>query len=364
MDEFQNHKNRRTALVFGVTGIAGSYIADHLLKSGWNVVGVVRPGREQPGARLKSDRLSVVEADPTIPFRLAGIDTSAVTDIVYAVFAAAPGETWEAVSDLNAGIFANVIDCADAQLPNLQQILKMQGQKYYGNHLGPYRTPAREDGPRHPGRNFYFDQQDLLERLAPQRAWNYTILRPHVLVGNSTRALMNPLMVIGAYASLCKALGRPFSFPGDPVAYDTIYQATDADLLGRGAVWALGTPLASNQAYNITNGDFFRWRHIWSRVAEAMNLTLGDPEPMPFAPFLETHKGLWRRLAEEQSLVQPDVFRLVDWAFGDYILRCSWDIMASTIKIRQHGFGECRDSEEMFITRLSELRAAKLIPTF
>jgi hypothetical protein len=79
---------------------------------------------------------------------------------------------------------------------------------------------------------------------------------------------------------------------------------------------------------------------------------------------MEKHKGLWRRLAEEQGLVQPDVFRLVDWTFGDYILRCSWDIMASTIKIRQHGFGECRDSEEMFITRLGELRATRLLPTF
>jgi nucleoside-diphosphate-sugar epimerase len=174
---------------------------------------------------------------------------------------------------------------------------------------------------------------------------------------------MNPLMVIGAYASLCKMLGRPFSFPGDPVAYGTIYQATDGELLGRGAVWALDAARAANQAYNITNGDFFRWRHIWERVADAMDLPLGEPEPMPFAPFLEEHKERWRRIAVEQGLAQPDVFRLVDWAFGDYILRCAWDIMASTIKIRQHGFGECRDSEEMFVTRLAELRAAKLLPT-
>jgi nucleoside-diphosphate-sugar epimerase len=361
--ETRKRESGRTALVFGFTGIAGSYIARHLLEAGWSVIGVTRQPFDRAEPWTRSDRLQLVEADPTTPFRLPGIDPRSVTHIVYAVFAARPGEKWDAVSDLNAAIFANVIDYADAELPNLKRILKMQGQKYYGNHLGPYRTPSREDGPRHAGRNFYFDQQDLLERLAPQRAWDYTILRPHVLVGSSTRALMNPLMVIGAYASLCKMLGRPFSFPGDPVAYDTIYQATDGDLLGRGAVWALGAPRAANQAYNITNGDFFRWRHIWERVADAMELPLGEPEPMPFAPFLEEHKERWRRIAVEQGLAQPDVFRLVDWAFGDYILRCAWDIMASTIKIRQHGFGECRDSEEMFVTRLAELRAAKLLPT-
>lgn len=351
-----------TALVFGITGIAGSYIARHLLDAGWTVVGVTRKAPQAVERWAQSPRLTYLEADLTQPLELAELDGGPVTHIVYAVFASSPGQKWDAVSDLNAEIFSNVMRYADAHLPNLRRILKMQGQKYYGNHLGPYRTPSREDDPRHAGRNFYFDQQDLMVTLEPDRPWTYCILRPHVLVGTNTHALMNPLMVLGAYASLCKYLGRPFSFPGDPVAYDTIYQATDADLLGRGAVWAMDAPNAANQAYNITNGDFFRWRHIWERVAEAMELPLGDPEEMPFAPFLEGHKDAWRQLAETQDLVQPDVFKLVDWAFGDYILRCSWDIMASTIKIRQHGFGDCRDSEEMFVTRLKELQDAKLLP--
>ena len=100
----------RTALVFGFTGIAGSYIADRLLDAGWSVIGVTRPGRAPASSRSRSERLRLVEADPTDPFRLTGIDTSAVTHLVYAVFAAAPGEKWDAVSDLNARIFANVID--------------------------------------------------------------------------------------------------------------------------------------------------------------------------------------------------------------------------------------------------------------
>ena len=351
-----------TALVFGVTGIAGSYIARHLLEAGWAVVGVTRAIPPAGEAWTQSSRLTYVQADLTRPLDLAGLDGRSITHIVYAVFASAPGQKWDSVSDLNAEIFLNVLNYADAHLPNLRRIVKMQGQKYYGNHLGPYRTPSREDDPRHAGRNFYFDQQDLMVAREPDRPWTYCILRPHVLAGTSSHALMNPLMVVGAYASLCKCLGRPFSFPGNPVAYDTIYQATDADLLGRGTVWAMGAPNAANQAYNITNGDFFRWRHIWERVAAALDVPLGDPVPMPFAPFLEEHKDAWRQLAERQDLAQPDVFKLVDWAFGDYMLRCAWDIMASTIKIRQHGFGDCRDSEEMFVTRLKELQDARLLP--
>lgn len=350
-----------TALVFGVTGIAGSYIARHLVAGGWNVVGVTRktPDRE---AWARSPRVSYVEADLTQPLRLPELDGASITHIVYAVFASSPGQKWDAVSDLNAEIFANVMRYADDHLPNLRRILKMQGQKYYGNHLGPYRTPARENDARHPGRNFYFDQQDLMLSLQPERPWSHCILRPHILVGTSAHALMNPLMIVGAYVSLCKTLGRPFSFPGDPVAYDTIYQATDADLLGRGALWAMDAPQAANEIFNITNGDFFRWRHIWERVAEAMNVPLGEPQPMPFVPFLQQHREVWRRLAETQGLMQPDVFEVADWAFGDYIFRCAWDIMASTTKIRLHGFGECRDSEEMFVTRLKELQDARMLP--
>lgn len=354
--------NNRTALIFGITGIAGSYIARHLLSAGWNVIGVARRAPDGLDEWTKNERLTFVAVDLSKPFDLPDAIRADITDIVYAVFASPGGQTWDTVSDLNTAIFANVMEFANARLPKLQRILKMQGQKYYGNHLGPYRTPAREDDPRHEGKNFYFDQQDLLEALATTNTWTYCILRPHVLCGTNTRALMNPLMVVGAYASLCKETGLPFSFPGDPVAYDSIYQATDADLLGKSAVWALTSDKSHNQAYNVTNGDFFRWRHIWERVADAMAIPLADPKPMLFKPFLEDHKNLWRRLAEDQELAEPDVFKLVDWSFGDYIFRCSWDIMANTTKIRLHGFADCRDSEEMFVTRLSELQDAKLLP--
>lgn len=353
-----------TALIFGITGIAGSYIARHLLEAGWTVIGVTRNIPQKRDDWAQTDRLTYVEADllNPDPLTLSGIDAGAITHLVYTVYWTQDDMAWDEVSDVNTEIFARVMDYAVNQLPSLQRVLKMQGQKYYGNHLGPYRTPAKENDARHAGKNFYFGQQDLLVELEAQNSWTYTILRPHILCGLSRHAVMNPLMVVGAYASLCKHLDLPFFFPGDPVAYDTIYQATDADLLGKSALWALSAPKAANEIFNITNGDFFRWRHIWECVAKAMDMPLEDPEPMPFEPFLRKHADVWSQLAKDQGLVESNVFDLVNWTFGDYILRCSWDIMASTIKIRQHGFADCRDSEEMFVTRLEELRAAKLLP--
>ena len=238
----------------------------------------------------------------------------------------------------------------------------MQGQKYYGSHLGPYKTPTREDDPRHTSPNFYFNQQDLLIEAAQKANWSYACLRPHIICGLSTRSPMNPLMVIGVYASISRALGLPLKFPGDPKAYRRVYQATDARLLGQAAHWALIDPRAANQAFNITNGDFFRWEQVWECVAESFNMPLASPQRISLETFMSDKADLWRQLAKEHNLVTSELADLVNGSFGDYIFNCDWDVMASTIKARKHGFDCCLDSEEMFSRLLSEMADARLIP--
>ena len=89
-----------------------------------------------------------------------------------------------------------------------------------------------------------------------------------VLVGAATEtvcgfALGNPMniaTVIATYAAITKEFGLPLRFPGKPGAYRAIYQATDADLLARAMVFCATDARAANDVFNITNGDFFRWR--------------------------------------------------------------------------------------------------------
>ena len=42
----------------------------------------------------------------------------------------------------------NVLDAIEPIAPGLEHVHLVQGTKYYGMHLGPFRTPAREDDPR------------------------------------------------------------------------------------------------------------------------------------------------------------------------------------------------------------------------
>ena len=72
---------------------------------------------------------------------------------------------------------------------SLQHLQLMQGSKWYGNHLGPYQTPAKEGDSRHMPPNFYFDQQEFIEKETGKNSWSWTALRPHGICGFSVRSL-------------------------------------------------------------------------------------------------------------------------------------------------------------------------------
>ena len=78
---------------------------------------------------------------------------------------------------------------------------------------------------------------------------------------------------------------------------------TDARQLARHLLWAATTPAAFNQAFNVVNGDVFRWSWMWGRLAEWFDL-----EPAPFdgsiVPLEEQMKAdapIWRRIAAREG---------------------------------------------------------------
>ncbi len=79
---------------------------------------------------------------------------------------------------------------------------------------------------------------------------------------------MNMGSTLAAYASICKELGRPFKFPGSAAQWNGLSDMTDARVLGKQLVWASTTDVAKNEAYNIVNGDIFRWSWLWPRLAK------------------------------------------------------------------------------------------------
>jgi hypothetical protein len=50
----------------------------------------------------------------------------------------------------NLAMLSNLVEAVEPRSPALRRVVLLQGSKWYGSHLGPYRTPADEDDPRLP----------------------------------------------------------------------------------------------------------------------------------------------------------------------------------------------------------------------
>jgi nucleoside-diphosphate-sugar epimerase len=171
---------------------------------------------------------------------------------------------------------------------------------------------------------------------------------------------MSIVPVIAVYASVMKALGRPLSFPGS--AWTSLYQVTESGHMASAALWAATEPRCANQAYNITNGDNFRWQHVWPAIARVFDMPAAGPEPLRLVDFMADKAPLWDDLVRRHGLKPYRFEEVVAWPFGDYVFNCNWDVMTSTVKARRHGFHEVVDSEEMFARLLKKFRDERIVP--
>lgn len=349
----------RVVLVVGATGVIGRNFIEHAEgRGGWTLRGVAR---RPPPDRAGVGYLPVDLLDPEAARRgLAG--QTDVDAIVYAGYV--HGSGWQSETEANAALLANAVRAVQAAGAPLRRVVLLQGMKYYGSHLGPFRTPAKEADPRHLPPNFYYDQQDFLEAESRGRGWDWVCLRPHVVCAPNFGSPLNLVSVLGLYAAICRELGLPLKFPGHPAAFRSVTQATDAALLAEAIRWAIETPGCANQAYNVTNGDFFRWENVWPRIAEVFRMPAGSVQTIDMAAFLADKAETWDRIVSARGLSPTKLGEIVDWAFGDYVFRLDWDVMASTAKARRDGFQASLDTEDMFVALLRRMQAERLLPAY
>jgi nucleoside-diphosphate-sugar epimerase len=354
----------KTAVVVGALGVIGRYIVEKLASlPDWQVVGLSRrKGEDGPRVRYVSvDALDTRDVET----KLAGLKD--VTHVFYAAFQASAGAAANYATNIaaNRDMLVNSVSAIDRASPQLERVVLVTGTKYYGSHLGPFRTPAREDDPRHMPPDYYFDQIDWLteyQREQRDKRWSWTELRPQTLCGFAPGTAMSILPVIAVYASISKALGLPLRFPGKPGAYRSIYQVTESTHLANAALWAATERACANQAFNITNGDYFRWGNLWPRIAEVFEMPVGDVQTISLVQHMADKAPLWEKLVARHALKPFRYDELVAWPFGDYVFGCDWDVMTSTTKARQHGFHDVVDSEEMFVRLLKRFRAERIVP--
>lgn len=348
---------RKTALIVGALGVIGRKLVEYLSTlENWDIVGL---SRRSPDFASRAQFICVDLLDRNDSQQKLSNLTN-ITHIFYAAFQDRPTMT-EMVAP-NQAILRNVVETVEAVAPNLERIVLMQGVKAYGVHLGRFKTPAKETDPRHMPPNFYYDQEDFLKNQQQGKSWTWTVLRPDAVCGFAVGNPMNLTMVIAVYAAISKELGLPLRFPGKPGAYTALAQVTDSTHLAKATVWSATEPKAANEIFNITNGDYFRWEHLFPKFAEFFGMDYAPPQTISLAQMMADKEPVWNAITEKYKLKPYGYQNIAAWGFGDFIFGCEYDVMSDTTKIRRFGFHDAIDSEEMFLRLFREFQQAEVIP--
>jgi nucleoside-diphosphate-sugar epimerase len=343
--------------VAGVHGVSGRAAAEHWTRvPDTTVYGLSRRSAAVP------ERVRPIIVDLLDPQQVAArlVPVQGATHIVFGAYI--EKATAAERSAVNVAILRNLLDVLERQADTLEHITFYQGGKAYGADLGPFKTPAREDDPRLMPPNFYYDQEDFLRARQKGKNWYWTALRPEAICGYGIGNPMNLAMVIAVYATISKQLGLPLRFPGTEAAYRALYQVTSADILASATVWAGTHDAARDEIFNITNGDYFRWQHMWPRIAKMFDMEVADPVPTPLTVYMQDKAQLWDEIVRKHDLQPIPYSQLVSWAFGDFIFNSGFDNISSTIKARRAGFHDCIDTEDMFRLFFDRLRRDRVIP--
>ena len=238
----------------------------------------------------------------------------------------------------------NLLD-ATAGEKSVRHVALVTGLKHY---LGPFEayakaqpdTPFSEDQPRLPYENFYYVQEDILFAAAERDGFTWSVHRPHTLIGWALGNAMNMGVTLAVYAAICRETGREFRFPGSREQWEAVTDVTDAGLLADHLVWASTTPAAANQALNIVNGDVFRWRRMWPRLAAALDVepVPFDGEPAPLEQQMADAADVWPEIVRRHGLRDFDVDRLASWWHTDADLGRTIETFTDMGRSRRLGF--------------------------
>lgn len=352
----------RLALIVGSSGIVGRNLADHLLRNGWDVAGLARtPPSDIHGLRP-------IAADLQDP---SGLASSLATLRPSHVFIT----TWMRQAtekqniEVNSRLVRNLLD-AVTPAQSVQHVALVTGLKHY---LGPFEaygkgslpaTPFREEQGRLDVDNFYYAQEDEVFAAAERHGFGWSVHRPHTIIGFALGNAMNMGSTLAVYASLCREYGRPFVFPGSATQWNSLTDMTDARLLAQHLEWAAITPGARNQAFNVVNGDVFRWSWMWEQLARYFNLEAAPfpPQVTPLEAQMRDAAPLWAELVSKYHLAEPSLARLTSAWHTDADLGRPVEVLTDMTKSRKLGFLAYQSTPESFFDLFNRMRAAALIP--
>ena len=351
----------RRALIAGVSGIVGSNLASRLIADGWEVHGLARnPGTGIPGMRP-------VAADLLEPDRL-GEALSGINPTHLFITTWLRQATEAENCAVNGAMVRNLLAALEGPR-GLEHVALVTGLKHY---LGPFEayaktrpvTPFREEMPRVPGENFYYTQEDEVFAAAVRQGFTWSVHRPHTIIGHALGNAMNMGVTLAVYATICRETGRPFVFPGSRQQWEGLTDVTDARVLARHLEWAATSPAGRDQAFNIVNGDIFRWDWLWPRLAADFEVEPAPypGRPTPLEPQLADAGPTWAEIAAKHGLAEPDLGKLASAWHTDMDLGREMEVVTDMTRSRLAGFHDYQPTLGSFLDLFARLRDERIIP--
>ncbi|MDB5020926.1 MAG: NAD-dependent dehydratase [Pedobacter sp.] len=351
------------ALVVGASGITGSNLARTLIAKGWTAYGLAR----NPNTDIEG--LKPVAADLLDTHSLSEALGDLAPTHVY-ITSWMRNETEAENIRVNSLMVRNLLNVLSSK-KSVQHVALVTGLKHY---LGPFdayakagtlpETPVREEHPRLDIENFYYAQEDEVYAAAERDGFTWSIHRPHTVIGKAVGNMMNMGTTLAVYASICKETGRPFRWPGSEAQWNGLSDVTDAHVLAEHLIWASTTEAAKNEAFNIVNGDYFRWSWLWKQLAGWFGIEFVGYEGTiaPLEVEIANDVQLWKEIAERNNLVEPDLTRLASAWHTDLDLGRPIEVMTDMSKSRKLGFNVFQRTDESFFDLFEQLRQERLIP--
>ena len=351
----------KTALVVGASGIVGTATTAHLLGEGWTVHGLARRPDGQAGVLPVVADLQDAAGTAAA---LAGLKPDAVFITTW-LRQATEAENIR----VNGGMVRNLLDGL-RPAGAVGHVALVTGLKHY---LGPFEaygkgavpeTPFREEQGRQEVENFYYAQEDEVFAAAARDGFAWSVHRPHTIIGKAVGNAMNMGTTLAVYATLCRETGRPFRFPGSAAQWSGLTDMTDAGQLAHHLLWATTAPAAANQDFNIVNGDIFRWKWMWERIAAHFGLEAApfDGTVIPLEQQMADDAATWRSIAAREGLAEPDLSRLASPWHTDADLGRPFEVVTDMSKSRRLGFTGYVATDDAFFTLFDRLKADRLIP--
>ena len=374
----------KVAFITGGNGITGSAILEYLVKntdaSEWKKFIVT--SRSPFQTTVQDDRILFIALDFSHDAEaLANRMRAACSEVTHAYFSSyIHKDDFAELNRANEALFENFLDALLLTAPRLQSCTLQTGGKHYNVHLRPVPSPAREAEERSesPIGNFYYQQEDHLIKRQKGQAWRWNVIRPEAIIGYTSKPNgMNSALTYALYLLVCKELGHEGKMPTNQVYFEGYDDVSDSRLIADLSIYASTTERCGNQAFNVTNGDYFSWRYMWPRIADYFGVkatpqqhfskarpTEGEVQlDISLAEWSKDKRQVWDSICDRTNCPKAKAtWDAATWAYQDWVFQRTWCATLSVNKAREFGWTAQVDSYKSFTYAFEKFAELGQIP--